>query len=435
MTFDESVPTLTTVSIASNNADTTLAKVGDTVKISITSSEALIGNPTVTIDGNVADSVINTGGNDYEATRVMQIADTEGPVVFSIDFADAVANAGVQVTAVTDATSVTFDEAAPTVDSVTPTTLSDSDAGLVSVTITFNKAMDTGTNPSPTITGLTTDPYTITGSTWTVGDTEWTGTFIFNDDHESATGTYNISGFKDASGNTMAADSTNTVAVDTQGPIITGAVLDSDNGYVDVTFSQGVYDTAGGVGAVKVSDFTLDFNKNGGNATAVSISSVTKNDNNALVGGESVIRIHLSMTGIPVGVETIEIQPVTNGIYNVGAIAAVDTETTGVLTLNAQIVPVKEGEVIIRNNIINPAKGDYTILNFRLKKSTKVKITVYDLAGNPVKVLYNKKGQAGMNEVRWYGKNKKGKKVVQGVYYVVIMIGKERHVKKVLIVR
>ncbi|MCK4802937.1 MAG: hypothetical protein KAT88_00195, partial [Spirochaetes bacterium] len=65
----------------------------------------------------------------------------------------------------------------------------------------------------------------------------------------------------------------------------------------------------------------------------------------------------------------------------------------------------------------------------------KVKVTVYDLAGNPVKVLYNRKAPAGVTNVRWYGKNKKGRKVIQGVYYVVTMIGKKRHVKKVLIVR
>ena len=148
-----------------------------------------------------------------------------------------------------------------------------------------------------------------------------------------------------------------------------------------------------------------------------------------------MIRIHLNVTGIPVGVETIEIKPVANEIYNAGGTAVAGTETTGVLTLNAQIVPVEYGKVIIRNNIINPKKGEYTVINFRLKKSAKVKITVYDLAGNPVKVLYDKKGKAGMNEVRWYGKNKRGKKVVQGVYYVVTMIGKKRHVHKVLVVR
>jgi len=40
-----------------------------------------------------------------------------------------------------------------------------------------------------------------------------------------------------------------------------------------------------------------------------------------------------------------------------------------------------------------------------------------------------------LNEVKWYGKNKKGRKVVPEVYFVVVTIGKERYVKKVLVVR
>ncbi|KKK96286.1 hypothetical protein LCGC14_2664280, partial [marine sediment metagenome] len=215
-------------------------------------------------------------------------------------------------------------------------------------------------------------------------------------------------------------------------PQITGAVLNSDNRYLDITFSRAVFDTALGIGAVKVSDFTLNFNRNGGNAGSVSITSLTKTDGSALAGGETVIRVHLSIDGTPIGVETIEIRPATNEIYSATAAVAADTETTGEITLNSQMVEVKEGEVVIRRNIINPGRGEYVALNFRLDKSAKVKITVYDLAGNPVKELYKRKAPAGLNEVRWYGKNKRGRKVVQGVYYIVVKIGRSRHVKKVL---
>lgn len=45
---DGSAPTLSTVTIASNNSDTTKAKVGDTVTLTIVSSEYII-SPTVTI--------------------------------------------------------------------------------------------------------------------------------------------------------------------------------------------------------------------------------------------------------------------------------------------------------------------------------------------------------------------------------------------------
>jgi flagellar hook assembly protein FlgD len=95
----------------------------------------------------------------------------------------------------------------------------------------------------------------------------------------------------------------------------------------------------------------------------------------------------------------------------------------------------EQGRVIIRNNIINPRKGETVFLNFNLDKRSKVSITVYDLAGNPVKTLYNGSANPGMNEVTWDGKSRRGKPVVRGVYYVLVLIDKSRHVRKVLVVR
>jgi hypothetical protein len=167
----------------------------------------------------------------------------------------------------------------------------------------------------------------------------------------------------------------------------------------------------------------------------VNVTSVTKVDNTALIGGENVIRIHLNVSGTPVGVETIEIRPVLNSTFSAGGIAAADTDTTGNIDLNQDIVPLEEGEVIIRNNLINPSRGEYTIVTFKLKKSTKVKVTVYDSAGNIVKELYNRTAPAGISNVRWYGKNKKGRKVIPEIYFIVTRIGKKRHVHKVLVVK
>ena len=113
------------------------------------------------------------------------------------------------------------------------------------------------------------------------------------------------------------------------------------------------------------------------------------------------------------------------------------TETTGIITLNVDtgLLSNEQGNVIIRNNILNPHRGEATILNFKLDKRSNVTITVYDLAGDSVKVLYNGTANAGMNEVSWDGKNKRGRPVVQGVYLIVVKIGKDRHVRKVLAVK
>jgi len=107
------------------------------------------------------------------------------------------------------------------------------------------------------------------------------------------------------------------------------------------------------------------------------------------------------------------------------------TDTTGTIT----VIATEQGKVIIRNNVINPSKGELVYINFVLEKPEKVNITVYNLSGNPVKVLFNKKGIAGLNEVAWNGKNKKGRLVSRAVYYVLIKIGKTRYTRKVLIVK
>lgn len=115
-------PTLNSVTITSNNTDNnTLAKVGDVVTLTFTASETLIGNPTVTINGNTA-NVTDEGENNYDATYTMQGSDAEGALSFTIDFEDLVENDGVTVTEVTDDSSVTFDKTAPTVVNVTSST-------------------------------------------------------------------------------------------------------------------------------------------------------------------------------------------------------------------------------------------------------------------------------------------------------------------------
>lgn len=116
---DSAAPTLTSVSIESDNANTAYAKTGDTVTITFTSSELII-EPAVAdvqIDGNNADAVNCTPGVSTSvctATRIMQAGDTEAAVAFTIDFADVAGVPGVQVAAVTDGSSVTYDQTAPT---------------------------------------------------------------------------------------------------------------------------------------------------------------------------------------------------------------------------------------------------------------------------------------------------------------------------------
>lgn len=110
---DVVVPTLSTVTIASNNTDTTKAKVGDTATITIVSSEAL-STLTGTIAGHTATVTAGADAKNWTLSFVMTSGDTNGVVPFTIDFSDMSGNAGTQVVAVTGGASVTFDKTAPT---------------------------------------------------------------------------------------------------------------------------------------------------------------------------------------------------------------------------------------------------------------------------------------------------------------------------------
>jgi hypothetical protein len=100
---DTSAPTLSNVSIASNNTDTTEAEAGDNVTLTFTASEA-ISTPVVTFKSGGAainDSSVtytNTTGNTWTAVYTADASDTLGAVSFRIAFSDKANNAGTVVT-------------------------------------------------------------------------------------------------------------------------------------------------------------------------------------------------------------------------------------------------------------------------------------------------------------------------------------------------
>ena len=122
VTTDTTAPTLSGVSLASDNTNTSKAKAGDNVTLTFTASKS-ISTPTVTfasggsaVNGNV--TVQNTSGNTWTASFAARVNSTDGPVTFSVSFNDTVGNAGTAVTATSDGTSVAIDNSAPTLSSV-----------------------------------------------------------------------------------------------------------------------------------------------------------------------------------------------------------------------------------------------------------------------------------------------------------------------------
>jgi hypothetical protein len=213
-TYDGTAPTLSPVGIVSNNnLDTSLAKVGDVVTLSFTSSE-VVGTPTVTIAGQSA-TVTNTSSNDWTATYTMTSNETEGAISFSIAFDDAAGNAGTAVTAVTDSSSVNFDNTAPTVVSiVTDDKVKDED--VVRVTTTFSEAM----TASPTISIDLPNGTDISAESMTQSTTAdvWYYAWTVSDGGDG-TATITVAG-SDLAGNAYTGTDTDTVTIDNTAPTV-----------------------------------------------------------------------------------------------------------------------------------------------------------------------------------------------------------------------
>ena len=110
---DATIPTLSSVSIVTNNATTSVANDGDVITLTLTASEA-INTPAVIFKSGgaaITDTSVtytNTSGNTWTAAYTANASDTFGAVTFSIAYSDTAGNSGTAVTSTTDSTSVSF---------------------------------------------------------------------------------------------------------------------------------------------------------------------------------------------------------------------------------------------------------------------------------------------------------------------------------------
>ena len=123
VTTDTTEPTLNSVTIASNNTNSSKVTPADVVSLNFTASET-IQTPTVTfssggapLNGNI--SVSNTDGNNWTASFTTTSNDTAGPITFEIIFSDLAGNAGTTVTATNNSSRVVL-----IIDSDLPTLIS-----------------------------------------------------------------------------------------------------------------------------------------------------------------------------------------------------------------------------------------------------------------------------------------------------------------------
>lgn len=227
-------------------------------------------------------------------------------------------------------------------------------------------------------------------------------------DHDNdgiAIGTLSLNGglMKDAIGNDADltlnnVDDTSGVLIDTTAPTITGHNLGNGNAYVDVMFSEGVFATNNGSGALTLDDLQLNFTRNGGNASSVSIHSLKKTDRGDLTGGETAIRVNLDVTGIPTGNETIEVVPADGAsIFDVAGNAVESSQSSGTVTLLDMRAPVINptsasfdkyaGAAANRNVTTTLTLNGNMLTRIANGATTLVAGTDYTLSGNTVTIL------------------------------------------------
>ncbi|OGG54113.1 hypothetical protein A3C20_00715 [Candidatus Kaiserbacteria bacterium RIFCSPHIGHO2_02_FULL_55_25] len=112
--YDKTVPTLSAVTVVSNNASTTLAKVGDVITLTATSSEG-VSVVTITLGGNAATFTNVTASTTWQGAYTVQSGDTNGAQAISVAFTDYAGNDGVTVTTPSSGSVVDTDTVGPVI--------------------------------------------------------------------------------------------------------------------------------------------------------------------------------------------------------------------------------------------------------------------------------------------------------------------------------
>lgn len=176
---------------------------------------------------------------------------------------------------------------------------------------------------------------------------------------EGVTVTYTASGgddgnglIRDIAGNPMGTTTTG-VKIDpwdTEAPMIETSEWDSAAAYVDITFSEGVYSSDDGTGALTADDFAGVFAANGGSAEGASVSAVRATDGETadtaslLTGGETTVRVFLSVEGTPSGVETVKVTPANGAsIFDLAGNSVDAAQSTPAKRLPDRQPPVDNG--------------------------------------------------------------------------------------------
>ncbi|PIB35816.1 hypothetical protein BFP72_10645 [Reichenbachiella sp. 5M10] len=358
LTFDESIDEISGT-VASFTLDGGVTVTGlaidgtDDKKLNLTVTGMTTSYTSNDLDitaGAVEDALDNANVETLDQT----VADGAAPVVLSAQYLDTDDDAlidRIDVTFSEDISSSTYDAG----DWSLPTNNS---------SLTIASGAVSGSVVQLTVSGAPVDATVIDATTVLYSDLGTTGSVVDGNSNASETGSA-------------------TAVADGAAPKIVNATMEIDNGYVDVFFSEGVYASPGGGALASTIDteFNSAFTKTGsGVATDAVVTSITKTDDTGLMGGETVLRFHLSVTGTANGDEYITINSdgstliedasdnnmsaseSTGNIYLLSASGYITKSATH--TSISSIAEASPGVVVFTFDIQNPYTGGGDDLSF-----------------------------------------------------------------------
>ena len=386
--IDGVVPTVSSVTSTKTNGS---YGVGEAIAVTVTFSEAVTvtGTPQITLETGATDRTVDYASGSGSNTLTFNYTVQSGDVSADLDYKatnslslnsgtikDAAGNnANLTLASPGAANSLgankalVIDGVVPTVSSVTSTKTNGSYGvgEAIAVTVTFSESVTVTGSPQIELETGTTDRAVSYASgtgtnTLTFNYTVQSGDVSADLDYKATNSlSLNSGTIKDAAGNNAnltlatsgAANSlgaNKAIVIDGVAPTITSLGLHNSNSFLEIFTTEGLYNTNGGSGALEISDIAISIS--GGTATNPIITSLKQNDGTSdLVGGESLIRVNFTTTGVANGSEIVKIDFADgSSVFDATGNAAIATQSNNTRTLNDLIKPNITGVALAADN-------------------------------------------------------------------------------------
>jgi gliding motility-associated-like protein len=394
-TVDKTAPTLTAVSVSSDNSPSNLVKSGNTILLSITSSEN-IAIPTVSIAGQSA--TVTGTGSTYTATYTVTNNTPQGTASISVTYSDVANNPGTAVTSTTNSSTVVVDTAIPTLGTVSVsssnTNSSQAKVGdVITVNIVAGEAIQT---PRVIVAGQAAS-VTGTGSTYAA-------TYTVTSNTPQGTASISVT-YSDIANNpgTAVISTTNssTVVVDTAVPILGTVTVSSSNANtssakvgdvitVNILAGEAIQTptitvagqaaTVTGTGSIYAATYTVTSNTPQGTATiSVTYSDVANNPGTAVTSTTNSSTVVVDTAVPTLGTVSVSSSNANNSKAKIG-----DVITVNIVAGEAIQTPTVTvaGQAASVTGTGSTYAATYTVTSNTPQGTASISVTYSDVANN-----------------------------------------------------